>query len=405
MAALLLVNKADTEINYDIGNPRVKTVLQYEVECGRKEMAELLLAHGALVDARTDTKQTALHLAVSAGSRSMVELLLAPGADVNLKDNQGNTALDLAGNQPASGNGFSVTAGGAAPLSYQWQFNGTPGTSGTTKDIGTLLRQHGAISALERSTIRITRSGQTAQGVVFMQDAHAYNRHTLFEVIAYTYPHQLGLAYLSPTMHRDRDPELPGFYFPDFAHVKIHRLEANGHTNILSVDLEAALNSGDCSKNLDLKWGDIVELPELDHNVSENWEGLATANTGYLGKVPGTTGRDYRNGKSYQSNTGAKFAHGWNARSAPDPLSVDWPGSVPAGDTGTKAKLSFFWLSDVKVRARVLLASSDLTGAKVKRVDQATGKTDWLVFNLARIDEHSDLWLQDGDVIEVPEKQ
>ncbi len=206
----------------------------------------------------------------------MVEMLLAHGADVNLKDNQGNTALDLAGNQSGSGARFGVTAGGAAPFSYQWQFNnGNPGTSGTTNGIITLLRQHGAISALERGTIRIMRDGQTAQGVVFRQDAHAYNHHTLYEVIAYVYPHQLGLAYMSPTMHRDRDPELPGFYFPDFAHVKIHRLQANGHTNILSVDLEAALISGDCSKNLPLNWGDIVELPEMDHNVSERWRGLS----------------------------------------------------------------------------------------------------------------------------------
>ena len=223
MAALLLANKADTEIKYNIGNPGVRTILQYAVENGKKEMAESLLAHGAQVNAQDDTGRTALHLAVSHGSSPMVEMLLAHGADVNLKDNQGNTAMDLAGNQSGAGARFGVTAGGAAPLSYQWQFNGSPATPGTTNDIITLLRQHGA---LERGTIRIARSGQTAQGVVFWQDGHAYNHHTLFEVIAYTYPHQLGLAYHSPTMHRDRDPELPGFYFPDFAQVKIHRLEA-----------------------------------------------------------------------------------------------------------------------------------------------------------------------------------
>ena len=50
----------------------------------------------------------------------------------------------------------------------------------------------------------------------------------------------------------------------------------------------------------------------------------------------------------------------------------------------------------------VLLASSDLTGVKVKRVDPATGKTEHLVFNLDKIDERTDLWLQDGDVIEIP---
>jgi len=409
MAALLLDSKADTEIKYNnIGHPG-GTVLHYTAEHGKKEMAELLLAHGAQVNARDDEGRTALHLAVSGGSSPMVELLLAHEADVNLKDNRGNTALDLAGNQSGAGNVFNVVGGGSQPLNYQWQFNGTPGSSGPSNDINALLRQHGAISALERGTIRITRDGQQAQGVVFRQDAHAYNHHTLFEVIAYTYPHQLGLAYLSPTFHRDRDPELPGFYFPDFAHVRIHRLEANARTNILSVDLEAALNSGDCSKNQALNWGDIVELPELDHNVSENWGGLAQPIRDTLKKCLERQVEIIVKGKVTKVALTPNSHPGGKSFSLSNLLSIDGSNPVPAADTGAKIELPFFWLSDVVRSAKVLLASSDLTGVKVRRADLTTGKSEWLDFNLKRIDEyqdeHSDLWLQDGDVIEVPEKQ
>ena len=52
--------------------------------------------------------------------------------------------------------------------------------------------------------------------------------------------------------------------------------------------------------------------------------------------------------------------------------------------------------------ANVVLASSDLTRVKVER----KGKD--MVFNLekenAAPNSNSDLWLEDGDVIEIPEK-
>ncbi len=426
MAALLLDNKADTEIIYNIGNSGGRTVLQYAVGSGRREMAELLLARRAQINARTDAGSTALHLAASAGSSPMVELLLAHGADVNARDNLGQTPLfwairagskdnvafllgrqaevnlkDKEGHTPLQIcmhlEQSPLGAGGDPPGDLPINANGTDFSRihEASIKIGAILREHGAISELEYGTIRIMRSGQVVQGIVFRRDANGYNNHTLFEVIAYTYPHQLGLAYLSRITGQNRQPELPGFYFPDFAHVKIRRLETNGYTNILSVDLEAALNSGDCSKNLALNWGDIVELPELDHNVSENWEGLSQPIRETLKKclerhveiiVKGTTNR---------------------VTLAPNPPTGRLPPrqTTLEAEAAARAKLPCFWLSDVVSGAKVLLASSDLTGVKVKRVDQATGKTEWLVFNLEKIDEHSDLWLQDGDVIEVPEKQ
>ena len=63
-----------------------------------------------------------------------------------------------------------------------------------------------------------------------------------------------------------------------------------------------------------------------------------------------------------------------------------------------------FRLREVLIHSARLLSTSDLTRVKVRRVDPATGRPREWVFNEQDVDPVNDLWLQDGDVIEVPEK-
>ncbi|KAI5500068.1 protein ubiquitination [Trichomonas vaginalis G3] len=61
-----------------------------------KEIAELLISHGAYVDVKDNNKKTALHYAALNNSKEIVELLISHGSDINEKDNSGKTALHYA---------------------------------------------------------------------------------------------------------------------------------------------------------------------------------------------------------------------------------------------------------------------------------------------------------------------
>ena len=63
---------------------------------GRYEAAEALCAHGAELDARSNTQWTPLIAAAGNGHPKVCAMLLALGADPSLKDNEGKTALDCA---------------------------------------------------------------------------------------------------------------------------------------------------------------------------------------------------------------------------------------------------------------------------------------------------------------------
>jgi len=63
---------------------------------GRKEVAELLLAHGAAINAKNDHGDTPLHLAAMMGYEDEAKLLLDNNADVNARDDKGITPVGYA---------------------------------------------------------------------------------------------------------------------------------------------------------------------------------------------------------------------------------------------------------------------------------------------------------------------
>ena len=67
---------------------------------GPTEIADLLIAKGAQIQAQAAGGWTPLHAAAQFNRREMVEFLLAKGADVNAKDSNGQTSLNAA-NAPA----------------------------------------------------------------------------------------------------------------------------------------------------------------------------------------------------------------------------------------------------------------------------------------------------------------
>jgi ankyrin repeat protein len=73
-----------------------RSALHIAVIAGHPVVVELLLGHGAEVNALDKADNTALHIAVIAEYPMVVELLLSHGANVNALDKSGNSALHYA---------------------------------------------------------------------------------------------------------------------------------------------------------------------------------------------------------------------------------------------------------------------------------------------------------------------
>ena len=85
-------------------------------------------------------------------------------------------------------------------------------------------------------------------------------------------------------------------------------------------------------------------------------------------------------------------------------LSATIPGAPAEPERPAPIESNWQRLNDVVRGVNVIRSSSDLTRVKVTRSGDATSAKQEMVFDLVRSDKASDLWLRDGDVIEIPEK-
>ena len=85
-----------------------ETPLHWAARFGQSQVAELLIAEGADVNAKNVVGQTPLHWAAMAGHKEIIELLIAAGAEVNAKTKRGDTPLDLAEDDPKIRNPIQI---------------------------------------------------------------------------------------------------------------------------------------------------------------------------------------------------------------------------------------------------------------------------------------------------------
>lgn len=349
------------------------------------ELARVLLEHGADVNARDAESRTPLHFGIKSRDLELVRLLLDAKADPNAKDSTGWAPLrwvrDLTANQPPMGisrfsRGMVVTA--------------------TRQDLERLLRERGAKADLsDPNAITVSRSSSGYSAKVLTRGGHDWNQFTLLEMLAIQYdvlvqsgvreirPQYMGTRYAGGT----RESGVP-LAFPDLARIRISRPLPAGGEQEISVDLSAVVKTGDCGGDVALAWGDVVEIPEEDHPLDSRWElsdELRTTLKKCLERKVEIIIKGDR--KTYQLQLPYRRAasgQGWDRDAGPQRLGWD--------------------VRTTLERSGWLRTSSDRAGVLVRRIDPVIGTLqEWRV-DCTPASKEADLWLRDGDVIEVPDK-
>jgi hypothetical protein len=235
-----------------------------------------------------------------------------------------------------------------------------------------VLRQHGALDDLpDFNSIRVTR-GTLSPWQVFRKDDRGLNRFTLFEAVLNFYNNQSSYALSESAASPGR------MTFPDLSRIRVLRLSPSKPTERreIAVNLLNATNGIDCAKDLSLDYGDVIEIPEREHTLAEPGVGLTNQQKEQMAACLAKT---------------ARFV---------------------VRNDAVEVKLSGFWAylsSAVGSTAvqNILRSSSDLSRVKVRRRDPKTGKPQEIIVDAQEFQRQwsaDDLWLRDGDVIEVTDK-
>jgi hypothetical protein len=173
--------------------------------------------------------------------------------------------------------------------------------------------------------------------------------------------------------------------FPDLTRIRILRLvdAAKNEKKVISVNLINAAGIVLCGNDVPLEFGDIIEIPEREYRLDEGRVG-----------VPSDQSRSLFDCLPKKIEVVVKGA------SSPIKL-------MPLSSASYLAPV--MKLSSVR---NVLRSTSDLSRLRIRRpADPATGQTakeltvDLEAFQRSGKQQWDDLWLRDGDVIEVPERE
>jgi cytohesin len=100
IAEILIDNGANLNvINNELAGTPFITALDWAIQQGKTETADLLRKHGGMTAQGLESGMSPLHQAAREGLKEVVELFIAEGADVNAKDRVGETPLDFAINE------------------------------------------------------------------------------------------------------------------------------------------------------------------------------------------------------------------------------------------------------------------------------------------------------------------
>ena len=377
---------------------------------------EILLKHGANPNANMNHRNGTrpLHFAAySLASPEVFELLLANGANPNVRSSNGHTPLD--------------------ELKQRSSDNSNPDQRALAAQLAGLLRRHGALDKLpDWDRIEVSRPADELVIPVFCRGTNDWNRFTLLETILnFYYSAQMYEAIPSPGGGFAWGQAALVMPFPDLTHVVIVR---PGHDSTnetrMTVDLINDTNGIDGSKDVTLEFGDVVEMPARDHVLGEPEAGLTQAQREAIDRLLDGKAQLIVRGQEVELKLRPERA----GFLLPDAMGYMEPHTLGAGSSEYAeyaGSLLGRVLAEPEAQA-ALLASSDLSRVKVTRHDSKTGRDEvWIVdctaphttakgnlfwirngttlpMDMSRhggVDLTStDLWLRDGDVIEVPEK-